>query len=147
RAMLKLESLTKALEKKPERKDDARRLTEAVSLQQRRDLVIKLAWQGEGDLDLKVIEPSGSFCWALNRQSIGGGVLVGDTLGDTNSETYLAAQAFSGEYSIEVHKVWGPKILDKAQLRIISHQGTKDEHEKLVTVDLNSGRPTTFRLE
>jgi hypothetical protein len=151
RALQKADSLAKKLESLPDRKDDARRLAEAVAAQRRRDLVIKLEWQGDADLDLKVTEPSGSICWSLNRQSIGGGVLIGDTVADMTekdkSETYLAAQAFSGEYQIEVYRVWGKPDFEKARLRIIRHQGTKDEHEQLVPVDLRDLKTVKFRLD
>ena len=48
-------------------------------MQGQRDLVIKLAWQGDADLDLQVKEPVGSVCNPTNAQSIGGGVLLGDS--------------------------------------------------------------------
>jgi len=151
RAVQKAEALVKKLEGNPDRKDDARRLAETVSGHRRRDLVIKLRWEGQADLDLKVTEPTGSVCWALNRQSIGGGILIGDTLADMTEkeklETYMAAEAFSGEYQIEIYRVWGKPDFDKAQLVIIRHQGTKDEHEQLVTVDLSKAKPVKFRLE
>ena len=149
RAAQKVEALVKKLESKSDGKDAARRLSEAVQDQRRRDLVIKLVYQGEAELDMKVTEPSGSVCWALNRQSIGGGVLVGGNISDRTglekSESYLSAQAFSGEYQIDVHRVWGKPLGDKAQLRIIQHQGTKDETERLVTVNLNETKPVKFR--
>ncbi len=150
RASQQVDLLAKKLESKTDGKEQVARLTATVSGQRRRDLVIKLAWQGDADLDLKVTEPTSSVCWALNRQSIGGGVLIGDTAQDMTekdkSETYLAAQAFSGEYSIDVYRVWGKPLGEKAQLRIIQHQGTKDEDEQIVTVDLKAGKPVKFTL-
>ena len=147
RAAQKLDALVKKLEKKPERKQEAEKLLQTVAGRRERDLVIKLAWKGEADLDLKVTEPTASVCWALNRQSIGGGVLIGDTLADTNSESYLAAQAYSGEYKIEVERVWGKPVAETAQVRIIAHQGTKDESDQVVTVDLKNPKPIKFLLE
>jgi hypothetical protein len=151
RALQKADALVKKLEAKPERQDDARRLAEAVSAQRRRDLVIKLRYEGQADLDLKVTEPTGTVCWSLNRQSIGGGTLIGDNLADMTekekSETYLAAEAFSGDYQVDVYRVWGKPDFDKAQVVIIRQQGTKDEHEQLVTVDLSNPKPIKFRLD
>src|SRR5262249_49506680 len=68
KAAQKPQSRAKALEKS-DRREDSRRLLEAVNGQRRRDLVIKLSWQGDADLDLKVKEPTGSVCWTLNRQT------------------------------------------------------------------------------
>ena len=109
-----------------------------VNGQRRRDLVVKLLWQGEADLDLKVEEPTGSFCTPLNKQTIGGGTLIGDSLASMTSETYVAAEGFSGDYKISVERIWGKPLGDKAQLKIIRHQGTPNETEQLITVKLNS---------
>ncbi len=137
RAVQKIESLVKLLDQDG-RKDESERLVNAIAGQRQRDLVIKLNWQGDADLDLKVVEPTGSVCWPLNRQTIGGGILIGDSLADMTSETYLAAEAFPGEYQVEIEKVWGHPLGDKAQLRIIRHQGTPDETEQLLTVEVKS---------
>ena len=143
-ALERLESLAKRLDA-----DEARRLRGAVHLQQRRDLVVKLLWQGEADLDLKVEEPSGSICTALNRQTVGGGTLTADALASMTSETYAAAQAFTGEYRIWVERVWGRPLGNKAQLKIIRYQGTKDETEQLLTVKLpsNVSAPVVVKLD
>jgi tetratricopeptide (TPR) repeat protein len=145
KAALSVKTLRDALEKSDKR-DDARHLVDAVQGQKRRDLTIKASWQGEADLDLKVQEPSGSVCSALNRQTVGGGTLVGDTLADMNSETYTAGRAFSGEYLITVERFRGRPLGNRAQLRIIKHQGTPNEVEQLVAVDLTSAAPVKVHL-
>jgi hypothetical protein len=140
RALQKLEALAKALEKGG-RQDEARRMLESVAKRRQRDLVIKLSWQGETDLDLHVVGPAGNQCSVLNRQIIGGGTLIGDGVADMAHETFVAAEAFSGEYQVTVERVWGRPLGDKAQLKIIRHQGTPDETERLVTVYLNTANP------
>jgi tetratricopeptide (TPR) repeat protein len=137
RAMQKIESLAKLLNREG-RKEEAERLLGIIADRRQRDLVIKLRWQGEADLDLKIFEPTGSICTPLTRQTIGGGVLIGDSLADMTSETYLAAEAFSGEYQIEIEKIWGHPLNDKVQLKIIRHQGTPEESEQLLTVEMKS---------
>ncbi|MGH7174679.1 MAG: hypothetical protein ACRELG_30810, partial [Gemmataceae bacterium] len=74
----------------------------------------------------------------LHRQTIGGGVLIGDLLADMTRESYLAAEGFSGEYEIEIEKIWGHPLNNKVQLKIIRHQGTPEEREELRTVELKS---------
>jgi tetratricopeptide (TPR) repeat protein len=140
RALQKLEALAKVLERDG-RKDEAKRMLEAVAQRRQRDLVLKLAWQGEADLDLHVVGPAGNDCSVLNRQIIGGGTLIGDGVADMAHETFVAAEAFPGEYHASVERVWGHPLGDKAQLKIIRHQGTPDETEQLVTVYLNSSHP------
>jgi tetratricopeptide (TPR) repeat protein len=146
RAVQKMESLVKLLEKDG-RKDEAERLVSAIALRRQRDLVIQLRWQGDADLDLKVIEPTGSVCWSLARQTVGGGVLIGDSLADMTSETYLAAEAFPGVYQIDIEKVYGHPLGGKCQVKIIRHQGTPDETEQLLTVELKSRHAERISLK
>ena len=134
-ALQKTESLARTLEE-DNHKDQAQHLLEAVEGQRQRDLVIKASWQGEADLDLKVKEPTGSVCWVLNKQTIGGGVMAGDAQSDANSETYEAAQGFSGDYEVTLDRAWGRPLSDKVQLTIIRYQGTKNERQELLTLDL-----------
>jgi tetratricopeptide (TPR) repeat protein len=135
RATRKLKALAGLLMQE-DRREQSERLLATLGGMERRDLVILLRWQGKADLDLKVAEPSGSVCSALNRQTIGGGTLIGDSLVDPNSETYVAAEAFSGTYTVTVERVWGKPSNDKAQLWIYRHKGTKDEKLEIVTVEL-----------
>ncbi|MFO0844433.1 MAG: vWA domain-containing protein [Gemmataceae bacterium] len=127
-------------------KAEGDRLRGVAQGQRRRDLVIKLVWQGEADLDLKVEEPTGSVCTPLARQTIGGGTLVADTA--EAAESYAAAEAFSGEYRVLVERVWGKPLGGKAQLKVIRHQGTPDETEELVTVRVSGtvAEPVAVRL-
>ena len=146
KAQQKLESLAKTLQDK-NRGEESKRLRDSVALQRRRDLVVKASFQGEGNVDLKVKEPTGGTCWSLNRQTIGGGTFTGDTVGDLNVQTYTAAEAFPGDYELTVERVWGHPLGDKVQLRIIRHQGTDDESEQLVTVDLNAKVATKVKIK
>jgi hypothetical protein len=85
----------------------------------------------------------------MQRQTVGGGLLLGDSLAKMTSETYIAAEGFSGDYIVTVERVWGRPLGSKAQLKIIRHQGTKDETEELVTVRMNSNQslPITVNLK
>jgi tetratricopeptide (TPR) repeat protein len=146
RALQKIDALVKILNQQG-RTDEAQRLTAALADTGKRDLVIKLNWQGDADLDLHVTEPTGSTCSPLHRQTIGGGVLIGDSLADRTSETYLAAEGFSGEYEIEVEKVWGHPLNNKAQLKIIHHLGTPEEREQLLTIELKSRHSERLKVK
>jgi len=143
-ALEKLESLAKRLDRA-----EGERLLRSVNAQRRRDLVVKLLWQGEADLDLKIEEPSGSFCTPLNKQTVGGGTMIADSLASMTSETYLAAEGFSGDYKVWVERIWGKPLGNKAQLKIIRHQGTPNETEELITIRLNSNisEPLIVKLD
>ncbi|MBY0230871.1 MAG: hypothetical protein K2W96_16415, partial [Gemmataceae bacterium] len=142
-AMERVESLARKMGKA-----EADTLKKAIDTGRRRDLVIRLVWQGQADLDLKVEEPAGSVCNVLQRQSLGGGTLVADSLSSA-AETYAAAEAFSGEYKVSVERVWGKPLGGKAQLLVIRHQGTPEESEELVPIKIDSNLvgPFKFKLD
>ena len=146
KAREKLQSLQRALEK-ANRRDEAERMTRAVESQRHRDLVIQLSWQGEAECDLEVKEPIGSVCSFLQRQTPGGGILVGNTLTDMSREIYTAAQAFSGEYQVTVRRIWGRPLGAKVNVKIIQHQGTPQETVRQETVVLDQTRMLRLSLE
>jgi hypothetical protein len=130
------------------RKADVERLVAALERNQQRDLTIKLSWSGtDGSLGLRVKEPTGSVCSYLNRQTIGGGTLLGGTLDQERGETYVAAEAFPGEYTITVDRVWGRPLGDKAQVEITRYKGTPRESRRVETIDFRLGNTFTFNLD
>src|SRR5207249_3049703 len=116
KAKSRLRGLAEALEA-DKRASEAQRLVKSVDALHERDLVIELHWQGEADLDLYVQEPINTTCSCLQRQTPGGGILLGDTMANTTSETYVAAKAFSGEYKIKIRRIWGRPLGGKATLK------------------------------
>jgi hypothetical protein len=130
------------------RKAEIERLQAAMERNRQRDLSIRLSWSGtDGALSLKVKEPTGSVCSFLNRQTIGGGTLIGGTLDQERGETYVAAEAFPGEYTITVDRVWGRPLGDKAQVEITRYKGTPREHTRVETIDFRLGNTFTFNLD
>jgi hypothetical protein len=148
RAGQKLASLVSWLDKEG-RRGQAAALRQAEVGWRRRDLVIQLAWQGDAGLDLRVLEPTGSACTALQRQTVGGGALLSEGLAEPGWESYVAAEGYSGAYTVTVERIYGRPFADKAQLRIIRHRGTPQESEQLLTVELKSrqSEPVVVNLE
>jgi hypothetical protein len=116
------------------RKTEADRMGVSLNRFKVRDLVIQLSWEGEANLDLEVKEPIGTVCSYQQRQTPGGGTLIGDTLAEPNNEAYVAAEAFSGEYELTVRRIWGRPLGAKATLKIIQHQGTSQPRERIETI-------------
>jgi tetratricopeptide (TPR) repeat protein len=156
RAQSRLESLAKLLATE-DRQSEVKRLKAALEKVRERDLVVKLTWENgsdRADLDLVVKEPGGSVCSLEARQTPGGGILIGNTLSEMNRASYVAAQAFSGEYEITVHRNWGQPLGNRARLEIIQHYGTAREsrhlavlsldQRQIVKVVLSQGRRTTL---
>ena len=130
-----VEDLAETL-RKAGRTQDADALTLPDAQIERRDLVIRLLWAGQADLDLEVSEPTGTVCSLLQRVTVNGGSLQADFDADHQTELYSAAEAYSGEYRITVKSRWGKPVGNKAVLEIITHQGTPQEQirREMITV-------------
>jgi len=138
----------------------AQALQQQMETARERDLIVRLTWSGEGDLDLFVEEPSGSICSFEAPDSIGGGVLTRDGFGPQPAncfEEYVCALGQTGEYRIRVRTAWGDITGNRATLTIIQHAGTKNETstssviqltqgEAVVRVNLEDGRRKTPRM-
>jgi hypothetical protein len=105
-----------------------------------RDLVINLTFQGEAALDLRVKEPvAGTICSFEQRQTPGGGTLLGDSVTELAKQSYVAGEAFNGSYDVTVEKIWGRPTGYKATLEIIKHQGTAQETREQKVISLDKG--------
>ena len=49
-----------------------------------RDIVVKVSWSGDADVDLMVEEPSGSVCSYRQNKTPGGGLLIGDPIAESS---------------------------------------------------------------
>jgi tetratricopeptide (TPR) repeat protein len=134
-AQEQLKSFSEAL-KAGKRLAEAERITGSVDLYKIRDLVIELSWQGEAGLAMQVKEPIGTIASFEQRQTPGGGTLIGDSLTDPTS-AYVAAEGFPGEYEVTIRRLWGQPLGAKAKLKIIQHKGTPEQTERIETVVLD----------
>ncbi len=135
-----------------DRKADADAVLATVAEEKHRDLVIELRWQGQADLDMAVIEPSGTDCTAAQKRTAGGGVLRSDVLeqqDENRSEVYTAAMAFSGSYTVNVSTALGRAIGNKATVKVTKFAGTDKEEVEVFTVDLADAKrkPVTVTLD
>lgn len=124
---------------------EASKLLQGFDAQTRRDLVVKLTYQGEAELELEATDPTGSSCSTLARQSVGGGSLITETAG--RAKKFSVAEAFPGQYTFTVRRVWGRPTGNKATLEIIENQGTADERIERTTVTLDDESTLSFDLK
>jgi hypothetical protein len=106
-----------------------------------RDLMIRLTWNGPGDLDLVVEEPLGTVCSPTRPHSPGGGVLVHDGSGpnpENSYDSYVCALAASGTYNIHVRHIRGQIVGKRATLTAIRYAGTDRESKKTIAIPLSS---------
>jgi tetratricopeptide (TPR) repeat protein len=141
----KLANLARTLDA-AKRTAEAARMQASANLGRERDLVITLSYQGDAYVDLKVREPIGTICSDLHRQTPGGGTLVGGTLSELSRQSYVAAQAFSGEYEVILERIWGRPLGSKVTLDVITNQGTSKESRDRHTIVLDRGQKLKLAL-
>jgi len=123
---------------------DAAKMMQGFDANARRDLVVKLTYQGEAELDLEAMDPTGSSCSTLAKQSVGGGSMIIDS---NRAKTFSVAEAFPGQYTFTVRRIWGRPTGNKATLEIIQNQGTADERIERSTVTLDDESTLTLDLK
>jgi hypothetical protein len=147
-AQAKLEALAGRLAR-DKRHAEADQLRATLQKLRERDLVVKISWEagdsGPADLELEVKEPNGSLCSSQLRQTPGGGTLLGNDLASLTRASYVAAQAFSGDYQVAVKRLWGTPLGGKFRLEIIRHQGTPQEERQVETVRIDQKH--TFKVQ
>jgi hypothetical protein len=126
-------------------------LRSSVAESQALDLQVEVFWNGAGDVDLEVEEPSGTVCSLTQLQTSSGGYHLGDGYGPNAKdchETYVCPRGFSGEYRIRVKQAFGDVVGRRATLTITTHKGTPAESKETRTITFQEGTfATSVRLE
>ncbi len=145
-ALSKLDEMSAWLAKEG-RTQDAERLHLTRGTTKQRDLIVRLTWQGDADLDLHVKEPVGTSCSFLHRESPAGGVLQSDLSATKRTQVYSVAEGFSGAYQLTVRRAWGRPMGNKAVLEIITRAGTGDETIRRETLTVDQDSTFTVQLD
>jgi tetratricopeptide (TPR) repeat protein len=141
-ARKRLDSLASTL-KKENRGSEAATLQSAVQRLNQRDLVVRLIWDNASptnpsELEMKIKEPSGSICNLEQKQTPGGGIMIGYNLTDKEPNSqYVVAQAFAGTYEITISRVYGQVLGNRARLEIITNAGTDQQTRRLEVIRLD----------
>ncbi|MEM6687955.1 MAG: hypothetical protein AAF664_00920, partial [Planctomycetota bacterium] len=124
------------------------------------DVIIRVSWTGEADIDLAIEEPSGTICSLQNSHSAGGGTHLGDTTSETptdesgvKSETYICSEGFNGQYRLLVRRVYGNATGGTVNLELITDMGRDSqrfirkeipltEKDAMVVFDVKEGKRT-----
>lgn len=139
--------------RKEGRMKEADELVEQIRHADTRDLVIRVTWQGDADIDLKVLEPLGTVCSAQNRMTPAGGVLVQDSFGkDPGSkknpaELYVCARGLPGDYEIRLERVWGNPQGGRVKVEVTYNEGLPSEKRETHYVAVTSLKPLLVKLE
>ena len=117
----------------------ALQLQEAMRKAKEMDLVVRLEWNGQGDVDLLVEEPSGSVCSMSKPFTPAGGAFVHDGYGPKQAncyDEYVCLSAMQGEYLLRVRHIRGEIVAKRARLIITRGKNTPNEETETHTVTL-----------
>ncbi|MCC7421771.1 MAG: hypothetical protein IT428_15940 [Planctomycetaceae bacterium] len=123
-----------------ERTSEVEALDRALSEAHKQDLIVRLTWAGEGDLDLIVDEPQGTVCSFENPRTRGGGILVHDGFGPASKNTweeYRCPFGFPGDYRLRIRHIGGNVVGKRASLTITQYRGSENEVRRTFTVPLD----------
>jgi len=118
----------------------ALQLQEAMQQARVIDLIVRLEFNGVGDVDLLVEEPTGSVCSISNPFTTAGGAFVHDGHGPRQEncfDEYVCASAIPGEYRLIVRHIRGDIVAKRARLIITRGKDTPDETVETQTVLLS----------
>ena len=105
------------------------------------DLLVRLEWNGQGDLDLSVVEPGGTVCSMKQPITASGGIYGHDGFGPIQAncyEEYICPQGFNGEYRIVVKHSSGTIVGKRARIMITRNQGSPTESTVTETISLGA---------
>ena len=134
--------------RKAGRSSDADSLKAAIAAAHQRDMMIKLTWTGDADLDLGVEEPNGGICSSENRFTTAGGAYTHDGYGPKAAdcyEEYICASALPGDYLVRVSADEGNVVGRRATLTIRRYVGTPDDSTKTMSIPID-GKDKVIRL-
>ncbi|MDX1948383.1 MAG: hypothetical protein SFU86_23540, partial [Pirellulaceae bacterium] len=119
------------------RKSEADAFDKAVRTARQRDCVVVVTWTGDADIDIAIVEPSGTLCSARQIRTTSGGVHLGDMAAGGEAaktkgyvEAYVCPEAFSGEYRLQLKTVWGRPTSGKVTVDVYTDFAT--DKQKLV---------------
>ena len=98
-----------------------------------RDVMVRVVWTGDADIDVSVEEPTGSVCDKSNPRTLGGGLHLADGSSldkpskDGFSEMYVCPNGYSGQYRVLIRKVWGEVSGGKVTVNVATDFGTPDQ--------------------
>ena len=154
-AELRVGDLADTLQKE-KRGDEAGKIKAVLQQFRQRDLIVKLSWENVSknnlaEVEMTIKEPTGTICSEKQKQTPGGGMLIAANFFEKEKSSssplafavcYTAGEAFSGDYEINVRRMWGQPFGDRARLEIIQYAGTPQEVRRIESVNLAQGNKT-----
>lgn len=114
-----------------------------------RDLLVRLTWSGDADLDLAVEEPLGAVARVATPRTVFGGAILNNGYGKHPEEIYACPRGFDGDYKIRIETIYNSEK-DPARdltLGIVTHEGTDRERTRTEKLAVDQTAPVVVRLE
>ncbi len=127
---------------------EATALEHLMAAARQHDLHVTLDWNGNGNLDLEIIDPTDAVCTARQPATPGGVLHIQSGEGPRQAdcvEEAVAPVALSGEYRLVVKHVGGEIVGKRARLTIVRYEGSPRELRQTQTIPL-SGQGQTIRV-
>jgi len=121
-----------------------------------RDLIVKVTWGGDADLDILVEEPSGSVCSQHNPRTTSGGIFLGDAVASVTDdlqadgvyELYVVPKGFAGDYKMLVKRIYGDVTANTITVDIFTNYGHDNQTHQRQQIEIGKdGALVNFSLE
>lgn len=129
--------------RRADRASEADKLAAALKEAKRRDLIVRVEWSGDGDLDLTIGEPCGTKCSTHNPQTAGGGAFTHDGYGpkpENCFEEYVCVAGEKGDYRATIEHIEGNIVGKAFRVTWIRYRGSENEQVKTETFRLDKPR-------
>lgn len=141
-------ALAKLLRAK-DRENEASQLLARIAAAEPRDLIVRVTWAGDADLDLAVEDPLGATTSLASPRTVFGGALIKNGRGQAPEEIYVCPRGFDGAYVIRVEPIYNDpdRPVERATVEATLNEGTPKERKQTWTVALNRPEPIVVTLE
>lgn len=126
----------------------ASQIREQIDLANQCDLLVRIEWAGDSDIDLAVSEPGDIVCDHSHQITANGGILTRTDSGKgrRHAEEYRCQEAPPGPYVVSARLIRGRVISGRARVTVTRYGGS--DHEEVSTINVPIGREDSeIRIE
>lgn len=112
------------------------RIREQIQATKLCDLIVRVEWVGDSDVDLAITEPGGVVCDQSHQITSNGGILTRTDRGRgrRHLEEYRCQEAPSGTYVVSAKLIQGRVISGQARVTVTRYSGSDHEEVSRITV-------------